>query len=97
MNIGVLETSKRVPGNTYKLQAIDRAVALLNLLGHSHVPLGLTDVSRQLGMHKSTTQRFLRVLEGHHLVSCRTDGRYHLGLHLRDLGDPALDQFDIRD
>lgn len=48
-------------------------------------------------MHKSTAQRFLRVLEAHHLVSCRTDGRYHLGLHLRDLGDRALEQFDIRD
>ena len=97
MNTGTLETYKRAAENTYKLQAIDRAVALLDLLGRSDVPLGLTDVSRLLGMHKSTAQRFLRVLEGHHLVSCRTDGRYHLGLHLRDLGDRALEQFDIRD
>lgn len=87
----------QTPASTYKLQAIDRAVALLDLLRRSDVPLGLTDVSRQLQMHKSTAQRFLRVLQTHHLVSCRTDGRYHLGLHLRDLGERALEQFDIRD
>jgi len=84
------------PG-AYKLQAIDRAVVLLDLLRRHDGPLSLTEISNELGLHKSTTQRFLRVLEGHHLVICRTDGRYHLGLRLHDLGERALEQFDIRD
>jgi len=89
--------SKETPVSTYKVQAIDRAVTLLNLLERSGAPLSLTDISNQIGLHKSTTQRFLRVLEAHHLVHGRTDGRFHLGLRLRDLGDRALEQFDIRD
>ncbi len=91
------KSAKRAPTAAYKLQAIDRAVVLMDLLGRSDVPLNLTDISTRLKLHKSTTQRFLRVLQAHHLVSCRTDGRYHLGLRLHDLGGRALEQFDIRD
>jgi DNA-binding IclR family transcriptional regulator len=83
--------------DTYKLQAIDRAVVLLDLLGRSDVPMSLTAISTQLNLHKSTVQRFLRVLEGHHLVNFNTNGRYTLGLRLNDLGNQALQQFDIRD
>jgi DNA-binding IclR family transcriptional regulator len=97
MRAAVLSSSNQTPSGPYKLQAIDRAVTLMDLLARSNGPMSLTDISRQLALHKSTTQRFLRVLEAHHLVLCRTDGRYHLGLRLHDLGGRALEQFDIRD
>jgi len=97
MRDGLKSPSQRTAPAAYKLQAIDRAVVLLDLLGRSDAALSLTEISRQLGLHKSTTQRFVRVLEGHHLVLCRTDGRFRLGLRLHDLGDRALEQFDIRD
>jgi DNA-binding IclR family transcriptional regulator len=66
---------------------MDRAVVLMDLLGRSDTQLNLTDISTRLKLHKSTTQRFSWLLQAHHLVSCRVDGRYHLGLRLHDLGD----------
>jgi DNA-binding IclR family transcriptional regulator len=90
-------TSTQGSSDTYKLQAIDRAVVLLDLLGRSETPMSLTSIATQLNLHKSTVQRFLRVLEGHHLVNFNTNGRYTLGLRLNDLGNQALQQFDVRD
>ena len=89
--------AKQSTSGTYKLQAIDRTVVLLDLLGRSDAPMSLTAISTQLNLHKSTVQRFLRVLEGHHFVSFNTHGRYTLGLRLNDLGNQALQQFDVRD
>jgi DNA-binding IclR family transcriptional regulator len=90
-------TATQDTSGTYKLQAIDRAVVLLDLLSRSDAPMSLTTISSQLSLPKSTVQRFLRVLEGHHFVNFNTNGRYTLGLRLNDLGNQALQQFDIRD
>jgi len=50
------------PQGTYKVQALDRAFAVLDLLGESEVPLGLAQVASSLQLHKSTAHRFLMVL-----------------------------------
>ena len=52
----------------YQLQSLDRAVAVLELLGESEGPLGLADVCERMELHKSTAHRALMVLErtGHH-------------------------------
>src|SRR6266700_5485 len=56
------------PQGTYKVQALDRAFAVLDLLGESETPLGLAQVASSLQLHKSTAHRFLMVLERHHMV-----------------------------
>ena len=56
------------PHGTYKVQALDRAFAVLDLLGESSTPLGLAQVASSLQLHKSTAHRFLMVLERHHMV-----------------------------
>jgi len=61
------------PQGTYKVQALDRAFAVLDLLAESEVPLGLAQVASSLQLHKSTAHRFLMVLERHHMVE-RTNG-----------------------
>ncbi|OJV44009.1 MAG: hypothetical protein BGO25_12850 [Acidobacteriales bacterium 59-55] len=90
-------STEHAASRTYKVQSIDRAVAMLNLLARSDVPMSLTTISTQLQLHKSTVQRVLRVLEGHHFVSFNANGRYTLGLRLNDLGNRALQQFNVRD
>jgi DNA-binding IclR family transcriptional regulator len=85
------------PQGTYKVQALDRAFAVLDLLGESDVPLGLAQVASSLGLHKSTAHRFLMVLERHHMVERTVNGKFRLGLRLFDFGNRAIEQYDLRD
>jgi DNA-binding IclR family transcriptional regulator len=82
---------------TYKVQALDRAFAVLDLLGESDTPLGLAQVASSLQLHKSTAHRFLMVLERHRMVERTAGGKFRLGLRLFDLGNRAIDQYDLRD
>jgi DNA-binding IclR family transcriptional regulator len=82
---------------TYKLQALDRAFAVLDLLGTSSTPLGLAQVAASLKLHKSTAHRFLMVLERHRMVERTVAGKFRLGLRLFDYGNRAIEQYDLRD
>ncbi|MEO8736929.1 MAG: IclR family transcriptional regulator [Edaphobacter sp.] len=82
---------------TYKLQALDRAFAILDLLGDSSTPMGLSDVADGLGLHKSTAHRFLMVLERHRMVGRTLSGNFRLGLRLFDYGNRAIEQYDLRE
>ena len=85
------------PQGTYKVQALDRAFAVLDLLGESDTPLGLAQVALSLQLHKSTAHRFLMVLERHRMVERTLGGKFRLGLKLFDLGNRAIEQYDLRD
>ncbi|HEU5352225.1 MAG TPA: IclR family transcriptional regulator [Terracidiphilus sp.] len=85
------------PQGTYKVQALDRAFAVLELLGESETALGLAQVASSLQLHKSTAHRFLMVLERHHVVERTSNGKFRLGLRLFDLGNRAIEQYDLRD
>jgi DNA-binding IclR family transcriptional regulator len=85
------------PQGTYKVQALDRAFAVLDLLGESEAPQGLAQVASALQLHKSTAHRFLMVLERHRMVERTAGGKFRLGLRLFDLGNRAIDQYDLRD
>lgn len=85
------------PHGTYKVQALDRAFAVLDLLGESETPLGLAQVASSLQLHKSTAHRFLMVLERHHMVERTTNGKFRLGLRLFDFGNRAIEQYDLRE
>jgi DNA-binding IclR family transcriptional regulator len=85
------------PHGTYRVQALDRAFAVLDLLGESETPLGLAQVASSLQLHKSTAHRFLMVLERHHMVERTTSGKFRLGLRLFDFGNRAIEQYDLRE
>ncbi|HWA96051.1 MAG TPA: IclR family transcriptional regulator [Terracidiphilus sp.] len=85
------------PQGTYKVQALDRAFAVLDLLGESDTPLGLAQVAASLQLHKSTAHRFLMVLERHHMVERTSGGKFRLGLRLFDYGNRAIEQYDLRE
>ena len=85
------------PQGTYKVQALDRAFAVLDLLGESETPLGLAQVAASLQLHKSTAHRFLMVLERHHMVERTSSGKFRLGLRLFDYGNRAIEQYDLRE
>jgi DNA-binding IclR family transcriptional regulator len=85
------------PLGTYKVQALDRAFAVLDLLSESDTALGLAQVASSLQLHKSTAHRFLMVLERHRMVERTSAGKFRLGLRLFDLGNRAIEQYDLRD
>ena len=85
------------PQGTYKVQALDRAFAVLDLLGESETPLGLAQVASSLQLHKSTAHRFLMVLSVTAWWSARANGKFRLGLRLFDFGNRAIEQYDLRD
>ena len=62
----------------YQLQSLDRAVAVLDLLGESEGPLGLADVCERMALHKSTAHRALMVLERCGLIERTPENRFRL-------------------
>ena len=70
-------------GEHYRIQAIERAVTLLNAFSADEPELGVTELASRVGLHKSTVHRFLVNLEAGGLVerNPRT-GRYRLGIRI---------------
>ncbi|MHB1020951.1 MAG: IclR family transcriptional regulator [Acidobacteriaceae bacterium] len=93
----IFVAKENVRNEPYKLQAIDRAFAVLDALADSRDPMSLVQLTGTLGLHKSTVHRFLMVLERHRMVERTQEGTYRLGLRLHDLGTRALQQFDLWD
>ncbi|MGH3321034.1 MAG: IclR family transcriptional regulator [Streptosporangiaceae bacterium] len=66
-------------GNGSSVQSVDRAVTILELLAR-HGELGVTDLSTELGVHKSTAFRLVGALEVRGLVEqAGPRGKYRLG------------------
>jgi DNA-binding IclR family transcriptional regulator len=88
--------SRGKSSDPYQLQSLDRAVAVLDLLGESEGPLGLADVCERMALHKSTAHRALMVLERCGLIERTAENRFRLGLKLYELGSRAVEQIDLR-
>ena len=82
-------------GASGPVQSVDRAAAILDALA-SRGPMSVTDLSRLLGVHKSTASRLLATLEGWELVAQREGrGKYHLGVGLLRLAGNAAAGLDL--
>lgn len=82
------------PGGT---QAVERAVAILELFDERTPDLSIADVVAALDVHRSTASRMMSTLERHGLLE-QTDvpGRYRLGLGLVTLAGLVLNRFPVR-
>jgi DNA-binding IclR family transcriptional regulator len=82
----------------YRIQAIERAVAILNAFSVESPELGVTELAERVGLHKSTVHRFMVNLDAAGLVerNART-GRYRLGLHIFELGGLVMQQMNLWD
>jgi DNA-binding IclR family transcriptional regulator len=89
-------SANKLKGASYRVQVIDRALSVLEVLADEGQPLSLVKLSKILGLPKSTTMRLLMVLEGHRFVQKNAEnGLYRLGLKLFELGSKAVAQFDL--
>jgi DNA-binding IclR family transcriptional regulator len=74
--------------------SVERALTLLATFGDQRVELSVTDISKRLGVHKSTASRLAATLERSGFL-VRSGERYRLGAEVMRLGDVALKSFDV--
>lgn len=79
------------------IQSIQRAAAILRSFSQTDAELGVTTISDQLGLHKSTVSRLLSALQHEGFVEQNPEtGKYRLGLGLVSLAGAALSHMDLR-
>jgi DNA-binding IclR family transcriptional regulator len=81
---------------TSSVQSIERATAILKAFSTEKEELGVTELSRQLDLHKSTVSRLLASLQREGLVEENLVTRkYRLGMTLVTLGGLVLQRLDV--
>jgi DNA-binding IclR family transcriptional regulator len=82
----------------YKVQVLDRALAILDALARLRESVSLAEIAADVKLHKSSVHRLLMSLVKHRLVDRDAEsGRFSLGIRLFDLGTIAIARFNIRD
>jgi IclR family transcriptional regulator, KDG regulon repressor len=81
----------------YKVQVLDRAMALLDAMAAAPGELSLIELCKRVRLHKSTVHRLASVLEKQRLVERTAAGKYRLGLKLFELGSRAVAGLDLRE
>src|SRR6266851_5654692 len=75
-------------------QSAERVLALLGSFEDGRLELGVTEIARALGVHKSTASRLAATLERTGFLS-RSGRRYRLGVEIIRLGSLALRSVDL--
>ena len=77
------------------VQSVDRALLVLEILGKLGTA-GVTEIARELGVHKSTVSRLIAVLESRGFVEQLSDrGKYRLGFAIVRLAGSTSAQMDL--
>jgi DNA-binding IclR family transcriptional regulator len=77
------------------VQSVDRAVAILEILARDG-EAGVTEVARELGVHKSTASRLLAALDRRELVTQdAARGKFRLGVGIVRLAGAASAKLDL--
>ncbi|RJG41033.1 IclR family transcriptional regulator [Mesorhizobium sp. DCY119] len=76
---------------------VEKALKVLELLSTYDTPVRLAELSRELGMNKSTTYRMLETMSQHGFVQQdEPNGRYMITTKLWEIGVRAFQRLDIR-
>lgn len=67
-------------------RSLTRAISILNLFNSRKEEWGITEISQQLGLPKSTVHGLIKTLEEHHFVELTASSKYRLGFRLYELG-----------
>jgi len=79
------------------VQSVERAIVILRSFSLERPERGVSELSRQLGVHKSTVSRLMRTLEHGGLLSRNPETeRYRLGVDLIGLAAQVVSYADVR-
>lgn len=79
------------------VKSLRRAIAILRTFTIESPEIGVTEISKRVGLQKSTTFRLLQTLKSEGLVSKNPDtDRYRLGTRVVELAGVVLVQSDLR-
>ena len=94
----VMDAKLNSKGNSgkYLVASVDRAIELLFMLESGPLEMGVTELSRALGVQKSTVHNLLQTLLARDFVRKTDMGRYTLGFRLMPLGLACTERLDIR-
>ena len=91
-------SNRKTGSSPYKVQVLDRALAIIDALANAREDASLAELAEKVKLHKSTVHRLTSILERHRILERDTrSGRYRLGLRLFELGNAAMDRFNIRE
>jgi len=80
------------------VQSVERAIAILKSFSLERPERGVSELSRELGLHKSTISRLMRTLEHGGLLSRSPETeRYRLGVDLIGLAAQVVSYMDVRE
>jgi DNA-binding IclR family transcriptional regulator len=79
----------------YHVPALDKAVAILELLATSETELTATEIHQELGIPKATAYMLLTVLDRHQMVKKNDQHRYTIGIKLYELGITYVSKLDV--
>ena len=89
---------KQIKTKSSKVQSVDRALALVDIIAESEDGLSLAQISNAIELPKSTVFGLLSTLRDYNYVTqSPDDGRYQLGIKLFELGTQVARTWDIRD
>jgi DNA-binding IclR family transcriptional regulator len=90
---GVANNSRRKT-----VQSLERGLEVLSVVSTAGQPVGITDLSRRLGLAKGSIARLVATLvEQNCLVRDPEAGKYRLGMKIWELGHRALAGLDLHD
>lgn len=79
------------------ISSIDRALDILMYLYYKQEEMGITDIGKDLGLHKSTVYRTLVTLEKKGFIQQNTEnGKYWLGVKLYTLGSLVGENLSLK-
>ena len=81
-----------------KVQSVERALMIVDVLAENGDKMSLTQLSQLLGWPKSTVHGLLSTLRDYsYIVQSEEDGRYWLGARFFELGNQVARSWSIRD
>ncbi|MBW7651962.1 IclR family transcriptional regulator [Anoxybacillus sp. ST4] len=79
------------------VKSVSRALKIMDILSNYRHGIGVTEIAKQIGIHKSSVHRLLSTLAEHGYVE--QDGeteRYKLGYKLLEMSSKLLESIDLR-
>src|SRR4051812_7241114 len=78
-------------------QSLERGLAILSTFGSARPLLGVSDLSREVGLSRSTTHRYVSTLAALGYLQQDTETKkYRLGPRVLDLGFSAINSMELR-